>query len=267
MKRLIMASIFGATLLSCTHDTDRLRRLRQRLLDAGSDRDVAHDARPGLDVRVRDALDAETGLDVIVSDVQSGDAEGDDVANPPACYANGFNGDANFADFTMQNGIWVRHPDGYAQQTEIGGGWRVGYFPDRAYADFQASLRVRLSEGPFGSSQHAGLIFRYTRGSITGYDERLDRGYILEIENGHDGGFDLTLEDLNESRLRTERVTGAYDEWHTLTVRAIGPEIRASFNDAEVFVLNNTLYTRGNVGLGSHAGRGDFDDLEACELR
>ncbi|MBS3128602.1 DUF1080 domain-containing protein [Candidatus Woesearchaeota archaeon] len=180
------------------------------------------------------------------------------------CYSNDFNEDSDLENLVAQNGVWSRDVEGYLKQIELGGGYRMAYLNNATYSDFDATVKVRVPSG-FGGDAHTGMLFRYTRESTVGYDYDIDRGYILEIEEGDGSSFELTLEDAYNARLFYTRVDGAFDTWHNLRVRAIGSSITGYFNGVEIFTLENSLYSSGNVGFGSHASESHFDDLEICE--
>ncbi len=180
------------------------------------------------------------------------------------CYSNDFNEDSDLDDLIAQNGVWSRDLGGYLQQTEVGGGYRMAHLNNATYSDFDATIKVRVPSG-FGGDAHTGMLFRYTRESTVGYDYDIDRGYILEIEEGDGSSFELTLEDAYNARLFYTRVDGEFDTWHNLRVRAIGSTITGYFNGEETFTLENSLYSSGHIGFGSHASESHFDDLEICE--
>ncbi len=185
----------------------------------------------------------------------------------PDCYFNNFDEDSSISNLTEQNGVWDRNPSGYLEQTEVGGGWRMSYINNRTFNDFDATIRIRVPAG-FGGDSHTALLFRYTRGSLAGYDAdaELDRGYALELERGDGTHFDLTLEDANRARLATQRVEGSFEPWHELRVRAVGNTITAYFNGREEFSLEDSRYSSGRVGFGSHFSESYFDGLEVCPL-
>ncbi len=141
----------------------------------------------------------------------------------------------------------------------------MSYIPGQTYADLDATVRVRVPEG-FTGDAHSGLLFRYTRNSPIGYDPNVDKGYILEIEEGTGSTFELTLEDAYVNRLHFATVPGGFNTWHILRVVAIGPEITAYFNGQEIFTVTDSLYSSGNIGFGSHASVSQFNNLNVCAV-
>lgn len=182
---------------------------------------------------------------------------------PGGCYMNDFNDASDLEYLVAQNGVWSRDAEGYLKQIEVGGGYRMAYLSNATYSDFDATVKVRVPSG-FSGDAHTGMLFRYTRESETGYNYDIDRGYILEIEEGDGSSFELTLEDAYNARLFFTRVDGAFDTWHTLRVRAAGSNITGYFNGEEIFTLENSLYSSGQIGFGSHISVSYFDDLEIC---
>lgn len=178
-----------------------------------------------------------------------------------SCYRNTLE---TLDGIVTQNGIWSI-VDGHLRQTEVGGGYRMAYLESGTHTDFDVTMMVRVPSG-FGGDAHTGMLFRYNRGTTIGYDDRFDRGYILEIEEGDGSSFELTLEDAYISILLSTRVEGGFDTWHTLRVRAEGSSITGYFNGVEIFSLDNTLYSSGKIGFGSHASVSHFDDVEVCDL-
>lgn len=213
----------------------------------------------------------QEGATTDLTEVQN-DVETEDIG-PSPCYQNNFNNESDLSNLVKQNGVWSLNPNGYLQQTEfMEGGWRMAYLDMGNFDNFEATIRVRMIETDiYGIDQHTGLLFRYTKTGENGYDENLDKGYILEIEKANGTNLDLTLEDVNKTRLFTVTMDGfvpgeQYNTWYELKVKAVGNKITAYFEGQEMFSLQNDLYSSGKIGFGSHATESHFDDLEVCEI-
>lgn len=240
--------------------------------DAGGFSSVANDA--DKDAENQDgkddvAPDAIGGTDVSTPDVSGDvDASRPDAGFPdsgvPAdpCYHNSFDNIASLAQFVAQSGRWSIHPEGYLQQTQVGGGPQgVGYFDIGHFVNNQVRLRVRIPPQETGSV-FAQLLFRYTRQSREGYDSTLDHGYTLQIE----GNERFSVEDFYQRRLATAEVNAAFGEWHDLMLQILGDQIVGFLGGEEIIRFTDGTYIGGKIGLSTHSGMVDFDDLEICPL-
>lgn len=212
----------------------------------------------------RDEIDAELPEADVLAVVDTG--------IPERCYTNRFDSDRDLEDFVFQSENWERDPAGYLKQTrfitddEIGRviGAMPSYIDNISLANLEANVRVMLHTPQQGrTSSSAGLLFRYNPQSVNGFDENLDRGYALQLEDH--GGFAVTIEDFYHSRLTTTPVNANYEEWHILGLRVNGGNIEADFDGLNVLRLEDDTYRDGKIGLTTHATGADFDDLDVCE--
>ncbi len=248
--------------------------------DAGGDvvrRDSAADSTTDIeDVLTKDVLSDIS--DIPDSDI-SHDANQRDTSsqpNPPDhCSIRTFDDESDIADMTWQEGMWVRNPEGYVQQTEGGtGGWRTAYFDTLTSDDFEASLRIRMREDLDPQvgvvNKHTGLLFRYSRNSRGGLDPELDHGYVLQMEYFDGDAFDLSLNDIGKGRIESTRmhcgsIGCQHDRWYELKVRAVGSNITAYLNGERKFSVFDEKYSSGHIGFACHAfGQSHFDDLQVC---
>lgn len=251
----------SADMMSVSIDT--YSRLDSGHQDAAADvmpdmQPLAPDAYAGVDSGVPDkgvSLLPDLGVDAALIGILDASSDA-----PIPCYVNPLD---TLENIVAQNGVWSIDTEGYLKQTEVAGGYRMAYLDNATYADFDASIKVRVPSG-FSGDAHTGLLFRYTRESTAGYDYDNDRGYILEIEEGDGSSFELVLEDVYNARLFYTRVDGTFDTWHTLRVRTIGSTIVGYFNGEEIFTMEDSLYSSGHFGFGSHASESHYKYLEVC---
>lgn len=214
-----------------------------------------------------DSNKSDTLVDIVLTEISidSSDVKAKQDTTNSLCYVNNFNEESDLDSLVSQNGIWLWNPEGYLQQTEYGGGWRMAYLDIGKYSDFEVKLKVRMKLIQYGDD-HTALVFRYTDNGDTDYNEYEDYGYNLEIEHGNGSQFDLTLENHNNKRLITVNVNGEYDKWYELGIKAVGNQLTAYFEGEEIFIIFDDNYLEGKVGFGSHATNSDFDDLKICPL-
>jgi len=227
-------------------------------LDARVGQDTEHDVGKGEDGAP--VGDAQSEADA--SDTGVGRDSGIDAGVPPdPCYRNSFDTIESLAQFVAQNGRWSIHPEGYLQQTQVGGGPHVGYLDIRNFLDNEVRLRVRIPQQE--GAVFAQLLFRYTRRSREGYDDTIDRGYTLQIERDSR----VAIEDFYHRRLAVTDVQAELGAWHELTLQVLRNQIVGFLNEKEVIRLTDETYSlSGAVGLSAHAGMVDFDDLSICPL-
>lgn len=208
--------------------------------------------------------EAEGHVDVPSPDTEAGQDGGVDAGVPAdPCYKNNFENIASLTQFIAQKGRWSIHPDGYLQQTQVGGGPQgVGYFDIGSFVNSQVRLRVRIPQQGTGDV-FSQLLFRYTRQSREGYDYTLDHGYTLQVEdNGR-----VAVEDFYQRRLAIAEVGAAVGEWHDLMLQVLGNQIVGYLGSEEIIRLTDEMYGEGKIGLSTHAGMADFDDVEICTLK
>lgn len=221
--------------------------------DAGSVLDADHVQ----DVYDTPQADVQGGLDtVILRDVPEND-----------CYENRFDTPESLTSLIAQNGNWQISPFGFLQETSAVGGPRVAYFPSE-YVNFEATVKVRIPEN--GTDVHAALIFRYNPLQESRYDYRTDHGYAFQLETSNRDlgeGTHVTIEDFYQSRLSSRAVPFSIGEWQELKVIIRNEEIIGFLNKEQILRLTDLKYSRGKIGLASHAGSVHFDDLEICPVR
>ncbi len=185
----------------------------------------------------------------------------------PNCYSNDFNSGEQLDDLVIQSGQWSINPEGFLQlRTEDEGEWKVTYVNDQNRDNLEATVNMRMfdSINPTAgvSSNHSGLLFRYTPES--------NNGYLLQLEHSNRDTVEFSLDDFGNNRLQSVtldcgEIGCGYRQWYTLNVVAVGNQITASLNGEEKFTIVDNEHQTGKIGFAGYAMReSNFKYLEVC---
>lgn len=267
----IMVSLSLVALLSCTHDTDKLRRLRERFLrDASPDitySDSGSDTKDGITDSISDSLyDGVSDSKDVQSELSLADVR-EDVPPEERCHNYRFNNPADLEQLVVENGVWDIS-EGYLRQHEGGlEGWRTAYFPDRAIINGSLTARIRMlpdAEPRVGvNNNHTGLLLRY---------DPLERtGYVIQFQRSNGQNVEIAVSDLQGNTLQSVpydcgEIGCGYNNWRNLKAIVNENLISVYLNDSAIFSLRDNQYLTGYFGFACFAmGESHYDDVETCD--
>ncbi|MBI2668704.1 hypothetical protein HYX14_02585 [Candidatus Woesearchaeota archaeon] len=231
------------------------------------------------DLTVPDIKDTNLSdlLDIVPDKVQEAITEpkkdiievADSEPSPPPCYQNNFSTEADLSDLVTQSGIWSFDPNGYLKVTPTGSSGMIAYLNTPEWADFQASIDVKLVSP--GTTHAIHFFFRYTPNgnppNNTGYTLWLGNwpGQCMssgECSSGNSLYFNA-IDYANEG-LYFVPFIGEMGQWHTLGVKAYGNQITAMLDGKEEFTVTDTINTSGKFGFATVNTEGYFKNLKVC---
>ncbi len=188
----------------------------------------------------------------------------------PAATGNAHGINENFtgslSNWTQQAGTWSV-AGGMASVTADGSqttSWYSLSSSAGVYGDFTCSATLRRS-GAAGSTN--ALIVRGTPQPLNPSGGNWFYGYVFGYTNN--GSYAVfVLRDWYLTMLRNWTASSAIvaNDWNTLTVKAVGPDLTFSINGTQVFSTTDTSLGVGQAGVAMYTGTGGTMDVKSVSL-
>lgn len=160
--------------------------------------------------------------------------------------------DGTADNFSVWDGTWSINNQAY-RQTETSGRTGCYYTSGTSFTDYMFSADVKALD----ANAKAGIAFRVGSGMSNFYYMRFDDTSTISVQKIVDNGFGVSIASFDYSSTQ--------GNVYKLSVKAIGSNFTFYVNDVKIGTASSTTHSSGSVGLYTHNGAVEFDNVYVTE--